>query len=205
MVRLWQKREKVSRDEFDRLVRAHVEMLYRTALRMTADTYTAEDLVQETCLRAYRAFDSFKPGTNFKAWLYRILCNLTIDQARRTAGASFVEWDDQEPSDVWSGAHSTIGRSPEVHVLHKSFMNDAFRAMAQLSPEIRIVVALSILEEFSYAEIAQSVGCPIGTVRSRLSRGRKQLQQELGEYLPNKNTSVAPRKRPITGRDGTKV
>jgi RNA polymerase sigma-70 factor, ECF subfamily len=205
MVRLWQKREKSSRDEFDRLVRCHVEMLYQTALRMTADTHIAEDLVQETCLRAYRAFDSFKPGTNFKAWLYRILCNLTIDNARRNAKASFVEWNDQEPSDIWSGAHSTIGRSPEVHVLHKSFMNDAFRAMAQLSPEIRIVVALAILEDFSYAEIAQSVGCPIGTVRSRLSRGRKQLQVELGEYLPGKKTSGASRTRPVIGRDSTKV
>jgi len=205
MVRLWQKREKSSRDEFDHLVRAHVEMLYRTALRMTADTHIAEDLVQETCLRAYRAFDSFKPGTNFKAWLYRILSNLTIDHARRNAKVSFVEWDDQEPGDVWSGTHSTIGQSPEVHVLHKSFMNDAFRAMAKLSPEIRIVVALAILEDFSYAEIAQSVGCPVGTVRSRLSRGRKQLQEELGEYLPNKRTRVASNTRPITGRDGSKV
>ncbi len=190
MVHLWGRGGKSSRDEFDRLTRPHVEMLYRTALRMTADTHMAEDLVQETCLRAFRAFDSFKSGTNFKAWLFRIMSNLAIDNARRHEKVSFVEWDDQEASGVWSGNQNQAGRSPEVHVLHKSFMNDAFKAMTQLSPEIRIVVALAILEEFSYEEIAESVGCPIGTVRSRLSRGRKQLQAELGDYLPGKKTNT---------------
>lgn len=188
MVRLWREKGRSSRDEFDRLARPHVEMLYRTALRMTSDSHGAEDLVQETYLRAFRSFDSFKPGTNFKAWIYRILSNLVIDNARRHANVSFVEWDDQNASDAWSGAHGEMTRSPEVHVLHQSFMNDAFKAMMHLSPEIRIVVALAIVEDFSYEEIAQSVGCPIGTVRSRLSRGRKQLQAELNEYLPVKNT-----------------
>jgi len=194
MVHLWGKREKSSRDEFDRLARPHVEMLYRTALRMTADTHLAEDLVQETCLRAYRAFDSFKSGTNFKAWLFRILSNLVIDNARRHQKVSFVEWDDQEASGTWPGSYNEVGRSPEVHILHKSFMDDAFKAMTRLSPEIRIVVALAILEEFSYEEIAESVGCPIGTVRSRLSRGRKQLQAELGDYLPEKQTNTKGRR-----------
>ena len=205
MVRLWPKRGRSSRDEFDHLVRPHVDMLYRTALRMTADTHTAEDLVQETCLRAFRAFDSFKPGTNFKAWLYRILCNLTIDNARRNANVSFVEWDDQEANDIWTSSHSSIGRSPEVHVLHQSFMNDAFKAMTHLSPEIRIVVALAILEDFSYSEIAETVGCPVGTVRSRLSRGRKQLQEELGEYLPSKKTGRISQARSTTMSDSNKT
>ena len=191
MGHLWGKREKSLRDEFDHLARPHVEMLYRTALRMTADTHSAEDLVQETCLRAFRAFDSFKPGTNFKAWIFRILSNLAIDNARRNAKVSFVEWDDQEAANSWPGAYSDAGQSPEVHVLHKSFMNDAYRAMTHLPPDIRIVVALAILDDFSYAEIAQSVGCPVGTVRSRLSRGRKQLQKELGEYLPEKKTNIS--------------
>ena len=190
MVRLWGRRGVASRDEFDRLMRPHVEVLYRTALRMTADTHTAEDLVQETCLRAFRSFDSFTSGTNFKAWIFRILSNLAIDNARRNAKATFVEWDDQEASDIWPQTQSGFSRSPEVHVLHRSFMNDAFKAMTRLSPEIRIVVALAILEEFSYQEIAESVGCPVGTVRSRLSRGRKQLQRELDEYLPVKKTNI---------------
>ncbi len=186
MVRLWQK-QRSSRDEFDQLVRPHVDMLYRTALRMTADSHLAEDLVQETCLRAFRSFETFKKGTNFKAWVFRILSNATIDNARRNANVTFIEWDDGETGNDGPGAYSAIGRSPEVHVLHQSFMNDAFKAMMRLSPEIRMVVALSILEEFSYDEIAQSVGCPVGTVKSRLSRGRKQLQEDLGDYLPVKN------------------
>lgn len=204
MVQLWARKGKSSRDEFDRLTRPHVEMLYRTALRMSADSHTAEDLVQETCLRAFRAFGSYKKGTNFKAWLVRILSNLVIDNARRNAKVSFVEWNDEEGSDSWLGARSDIGRSPEVHVLHKSFMNDAFKAMTRLSPEIRMVVSLAILEEFSYEEIAESVGCPVGTVRSRLSRGRKQLQEELGDYLPAKKAAMRAQSRPATGRDGTK-
>ncbi len=190
MVRLWQKQRSL-RDEFDQLVRPQVDMLYRTALRMTADSHLAEDLVQETCLRAFRSFATFKKGTNFKAWVFRILSNTAIDNARRNANVTFIEWDDGETGNDRPGAHNTIGRSPEVHVLHQSFMNDAFRAMMRLSPEIRMVVALSILEEFSYDEIAQSVGCPVGTVKSRLSRGRKQLQEELGDYLPAKKTTAA--------------
>jgi len=203
MVRLWQKK-KSSRDEFDQLVRPHVDMLYRTALRMTADSHLAEDLVQETCLRAFRSFDSFKKGTNFKAWVFRILSNAVIDNARRNANVSFIEWDDSETGNDRPGTHSSIGRCPEVHVLHQSFMNDAFKAMMRLSPEIRMVVALSILEEFSYDEIAQSVGCPVGTVKSRLSRGRKQLQEELGDYLPAKKISTASNLRPVTDNNRSK-
>ncbi len=204
MVRLWRKREELSRDEFDQLVRPHVEMLYRTALRMTADSHMAEDLVQETCLRAFRSFDSFKKGTNFKAWIFRILSNATIDNARRNANVTFIEWDDDKTGNMSPGAFSEIGRSPEVHVLHQSFMNDAFKAMMNLSPEIRIVVALSILEGFSYDEIAQSVGCPVGTVKSRLSRGRKQLQQVLGDYVPAKKTSTEPKLRPVADSNKAK-
>lgn len=201
MAGLWRRGGKSStRDEFDRLARPELKRLYRTALRMTADTHSAEDLVQETYLRALRSFDSFKPGTNFRAWLFRILSNLTIDKARREAKILLVEWDEQEVSEIWPGAQSGVGRSPEVHVLHKSFMNDAFKAMARLSPDIRLVVALSILEEFSYSEIAESVGCPVGTVRSRLWRGRKQLQKELGDYLPAQKSPRQPRSEPVAGQ-----
>ncbi len=202
MLRLWQK-QRSSRDEFDQLVRPHVDMLYRTALRMTADSHLAEDLVQETCLRAFRAFETFKKGTNFKAWVFRILSNAAIDNARRNANVTFIEWDDGETGNGGPGAYGAIGRNPEVHVLHQSFMNDAFKAMMRLSPEIRMVVALSILEEFSYDEIAQSVGCPVGTVKSRLSRGRKQLQEELGDYLPVKKQSTVSSFRSVA--DGNKA
>jgi len=202
MHHLWQKKEKLSRDEFDRLTRPHVELLYRTALRMTADTHSAEDFVQETYLNAFRSLGSFEPGTNIKAWLMRILSNLIIDNNRRNAKMSFIEWDDQTSSDIWSRAHLELSRNPEVHILHKSFLTDACKAMTRLSPEIRMVVALAVLEEFSYSEIAESVGCPVGTVRSRLSRGRKQLQQELGEYLPAKKVS---RPKPLAGSEGNKT
>jgi RNA polymerase sigma-70 factor (ECF subfamily) len=154
---------------------------------MTGDRHAAEDLVQETCLRAYRGFAGFSHGTNFKAWLFRILTNACIDGRRRDSRMALVELtDDRLGTEAMEG---TLGRSgqpmgPEIHVLRKTFRSAAFQAMTTLPPDIRAVVALALLEGFSYQEIADIVGCPVGTVRSRLSRGRQHLQQALQEYVP---------------------
>ena len=182
---LRQAREKRRRDAFERLTRPHVSALHRTAFRMTGDRHVAEDLVQETCLKAYRAFDRFKDGTNYQAWIFRIMSNLCTDHLRRTARAPFVAWNEDEVSGPM-GAYSSEQDRPDVHFLHASFRNDALRAMSRLSPEVRLVVALALLEGFSYEEIADVADCPVGTVRSRLNRGRLLLQKELRHYVPSK-------------------
>lgn len=178
------------RAQFDALVRPHTRSLYRTALRLVGDSHSAEDLMQETCLKAYRAFDSFEDGTNFRAWLFRIMSNLSIDQARRNARAPFVVWDEAEVSQavVTNGSEPD---QPDVHFLHKSFRDDAFRAIAKLTPDVRLVVSLALIEGFSYQEIADVAGCPVGTVRSRLNRGRQVLRSELRDYVPHDDESEA--------------
>ena len=208
MAKMWGGAAKPSRDEFDKLTRPHVDMLFRVAQRMSSDRHSAEDLVQETCLKAFRGFASFKPGTNYKAWLCRIMTNISIDISRRHANVSFVEWDEgnvANMSDAQLLGYNDQANNPEIHFLHKSFKDDAVRAMARLSPEIRIVVALALLEELSYEEISQTVGCPIGTVRSRLSRGRKQLQHYLNDYLPRPKITGNENKQLNTQPKGDKV
>lgn len=172
------------RRAYEALIRPCVDALYRTALRMTGNNHEAEDLVQETCLRAYSAFGQFQRGSNFKAWVFRILTNAFIDRQRKSARAPFVDVEDDALERLT--ALSPAGRKdPEVHVLYRSFRSEAFQAMAALPPDVRIVVALALLEAFTYQEIADVVGCPIGTVRSRLSRGRRQLQAALREFVPD--------------------
>lgn len=114
MAKLWGGAAKPSRDEFDRLTRPHVNMMFRVALRMSADRHSAEDLVQETCLKALRGFAGFKPGTNYKAWLFRIMTNISIDIARRHANISFVEWDESAAARL-SDAQVDLNNNPEIH------------------------------------------------------------------------------------------
>lgn len=170
------------RQAYEVLVRPYIGPLYRTALRMTGDGQAAEDLVQDTCLKAYCAFDRFEAGTNFKAWLFRILTNGYIDTCRKHARSPVIASD---PIDrVWGDPH---GESPEVHILFKDFRSEAFRAMAELPPETRAVVSLSLADSFTYREIADMTGVPVGTVRSRLSRGREILRDRLREFLPTRS------------------
>lgn len=173
-----------TRQAYERLVRPCLPSLYRTALRMTGDAPAAEDLVQDACLKAYCGFDRFQKGTNFKAWLFRIMTNRFIDTKRGAARAPALDPRDVDV-DTITGIDSTTHGNPEIHVLYKTFRSEAFRAMDTLPPDIRAVVALSLLREFSYQEIADVVGCPIGTVRSRLSRGREQLRDRLMDFVPS--------------------
>lgn len=175
---------KGTRQTFERHVRPCLAPLYRTALRMTGDASAAEDLVQDACLKAYVGFDGFREGTNFKAWLFRIMTNRFIDTKRGAARALALDPRDMDV-DGLSDANAQASGNPEVHILYKSFKTEAFRAMDTLPPDIRAVVALSLLGEFSYQEIAEFVGCPIGTVRSRLSRGREQLRDRLIDFVPS--------------------
>lgn len=192
-----------SRDVFEGLLRPCLGSLYSTALRMTGDANAAEDLVQEVSLNAYRGFGKFQAGTNFKAWLFRILKNASIDNRRKTFRSPFVDLDDDAMDGIPQLEEKSFAseglRGPEVHILHKTFRQDASRAMTELDPEIRIVVSLALLEELSYQEIADIVDCPVGTVRSRLSRGRQTLRNVLKDYIRDDDRSCGKKNTILSG------
>ncbi len=176
-----------TRSAFEAMLRPCFDSLYRTALRMCGDHMNAQDIVQETCLKAYKGFSSYQYDTNFKAWIFRILKNHCIDSHRKSMRSPKVELNEDFPdmaghTDKQYSQYELQGA--ELHLLNKSFRAEALHAMRELSPDIRIVVILALLEEISYQEIAEVVGCPIGTVRSRVSRGRGYLKESLKDYNP---------------------
>lgn len=192
------------RTRFEILTRPHVAALWRVALRMTGDRDAADDLTQEACLRAYRAFDRFEEGTNYKAWLLRIMTNLCLDLLRRRARSALVPFgeDGDHAPDVAPEADG-----PDAQLIRKRFREELACAMDKLSPEVRLVVSLALLKGLSYQEIAEIAGCPVGTVRSRLNRGRKQLQQDLQHYMPHPGPALrlvadTPGRKGL-GRDST--
>jgi RNA polymerase sigma-70 factor, ECF subfamily len=161
--------------------------LYTAALRMTRNSAEAEDLVQETYLKAYRAFGSFQQGTNLKAWLYKILTNTFINAYRsRRRRPEQTEIEDVEDLYLYrrlgglEGA--TAGRSAEEEVLDRFTDSDVKEALESLPESFRMVVLLADVEGFSYREIADILDIPIGTVMSRLHRGRRALQKALLEF-----------------------
>jgi RNA polymerase sigma-70 factor (ECF subfamily) len=164
--------------------------LYTAALRMTRNPADAEDLVQETYLKAYRGFGGFEQGTNLKAWLYRILTNTYINTYRSKKRRP-EETDLEDVEDLYlyrrlSGADAaTLGRSAEDE-LFNVFTDDEVKAALEALPEqFRMAVLLADIEGFSYKEIAEILDIPIGTVMSRLHRGRKGLQKRLWEFATN--------------------
>jgi RNA polymerase sigma-70 factor (ECF subfamily) len=161
--------------------------LYTAALRMTRNAAEAEDLVQETYLKAYRAFGSFEQGTNLKAWLYKILTNTFINAYRsRRRRPEQTEIEDVEDLYLYrrlgglEGA--TAGRSAEEEVLDRFTDADVKEALESLPETFRMAVLLADVEGFSYREIADILDIPIGTVMSRLHRGRRALQKALLEF-----------------------
>ncbi len=161
--------------------------LYSAALRMTRNPADAEDLVQETYLKAYRAFHTFQEGTNLKAWLYRILTNTYINQYRAKKRRP-DETDLEEVEDLYlyrrlgglEGAEA--GRSAEDELLDHLTSAEVKEAIESLPEQFRMAVLLADVEGFAYKEIAEILDIPIGTVMSRLHRGRKAMQKQLYEY-----------------------
>jgi RNA polymerase sigma-70 factor (ECF subfamily) len=176
--------------EFERQALPYLESLYNTAYRLARNAEDAEDLVQETYLRAYRSFDRFTPGTNLKAWLFRILKNAFINEYRKRRAApreeDFAGIEDAFESRVDTDRVATIP-NPEEQALARSMDEDVQRALADLPPDYRMAILLADLEGFSYKEIAEILEIPIGTVMSRLYRGRKLLEAELLRYARSHN------------------
>lgn len=157
----------------------HMDTLYHVAYRLTRSRSEAEDLVQETMLKAYQNFHQYDRGTNCRAWLFTILHHAFLNRLKRSS-REFLDRDGNVPDraeERWE--HSSVIYNPEEEFFQKFVDADVERALDSLPPAFREVVVLADLEDCSYKEIAQIVGCPTGTVMSRLYRGRQLLKQAL--------------------------
>lgn len=182
------------RKEFEDIAMEHIDSLYSMAIRLVFNKEAAEDLVQETYLKAYRFFDTFQKGTNIKAWLFKILRNTFINKYRKTvklpseifyedvesvnSNLSYKqESDSAELTDTLETKYNDLGNLMEDDVKH---------AIDSLPIEYKEAILLSDVEELSYNDIAEITNVPIGTVKSRLNRGRKLLQKSLWEYAKDR-------------------
>jgi RNA polymerase sigma-70 factor (ECF subfamily) len=175
--------EKTRWEPFEALLRQHQDRLYAMAYRLAGNHDDAQDLLQQSLIEAYAAFDRFETGTRFDRWVYRIMYHSFLDLVRKrprfTLLSLDVPWDDEEGN---SGAHEVPdGRSgPESRLLDGILSEPLQRALDALPAEFRAVVVLADMQELSYEEVARTLGCPVGTVRSRLHRARALMRRTLG-------------------------
>ena len=172
------------RQEFEKEALPHMDALYRTALRLSKNDKDAEDLVQETYVKAYRFWDKFETGSNCRAWLFKIMTNIFINQYRSKSRSPMTANIDDIDDNFLYGQLATVdgAQDPEQALFAKVFDDDVKKAIENLPDDFRLVVVLSFLEGFSYQEIAEIADLQLGTVKSRLHRGRKLLQKQLWDY-----------------------
>lgn len=168
------------REEFEREALVHLDTLYNVALRLCGSASDAEDLVQDTVTKAYRAWDKYESGTNCRAWLVTIMRNTFINQFRRESKRpTSVEFDAIQDVSVFEDVQD---RDPEGSFFRFIVDDEVKQAIQELPEEFRLPVVLSDVEGMSYAEIAEILDLPVGTVKSRLFRGRRRLQLRLYKY-----------------------
>ena len=178
-------RKKELKVEFERVALPQLSHLYTSAFYLTKDKAEAEDLVQETYIRALRFFDKFKPGTNCRAWLLTILRNLFINRYRqKRQEPEKVDWEriEQVYESMVEQGEKAERDNPENHLISQLMDEEVERALRELPEEYRMAIVLVDIEELSYEEAAKVMECAIGTVRSRISRGRRILQVALRNY-----------------------
>lgn len=172
--------------EFEALFNPLLSMAFGTAMRLTRNHAEAEDLVQDAALLAFRGFDSFERGTNFKAWFFRILTNAFYSRHRKEKhDRANLSTEDVPPMYLYArtaeaGLHGQES-DPAASIMDRIDTEQVAEALESLPTEYRVVATLYFMEDFSYQQIAEMVGCPVGTVRSRLHRGRRMLQKALWE------------------------
>jgi RNA polymerase sigma-70 factor (ECF subfamily) len=178
--------------DFEQQVRPYLGQLNQAALRLTRNASDAEDLVQETLAKAYQAFGQFTPGTNLRAWLHKILATTFVSTYRRkkrepvtTAAPDREDW--QGPVD----ARDPMARSAESEALDRMADSEVLRALRDLPVDFRTAIYLADIEGYPYREVASIMGTPIGTVMSRLHRGREKLRAKLAAYAPQGRSATA--------------
>ena len=196
MTRFWSAKTTIQsagdrREAFEQLSLEHARAIYGAALRMTRNPDDAQDLAQDALVRAFSAFDTFTPGTNFRAWVFRILTNLYISQ-RRSRRQCDVLLDDHiaGPEENLQDLSVT---APEPALIQCALDEEIERALATLSDGIRLAVLLVDVEGLTYEEAADALAIPIGTIRSRLNRGRELLRGHLAGFAKDRRRTTVER------------
>jgi RNA polymerase sigma-70 factor (ECF subfamily) len=159
----------------------YAPQLYSAALRMTRNQADAEDLVQETYLRGFRSFHTFQEGTNLRAWLFRILTNLNIDRGRREQRSPSTQPLEEGDYFLYNRLEADSGSDDEARIVERLSQDEIVQALAEVPHDFRDVIVLVDIGDFTYQDAAQILDIPIGTVMSRLHRGRRILKKELAE------------------------